>query len=203
VRCVVVGASEDRGRNERVRIASVRRVVWARRVAWWGVACSGGRSERGGQGTTTPVGTSVLAAPRPVTCRASQIAVVRRGRSRADAAMFCGDCDYAYIYIRARHADQNRSSSVICFTISCARGVSSRRGRVGRRAPHRVRDHESKLLERELAVAVAVRLHDRLVDDLLQLLVLQVVSHLARARMSHPATTNLNIAEKGESAPSS
>lgn len=42
---------------------------------------------------------------------------------------------------------------------------------------HGIRHHRRKLVERELAVAIAVRLHDRLVHDLLQLLVLQVVAH--------------------------
>jgi hypothetical protein len=46
------------------------------------------------------------------------------------------------------------------------------------KSAHRVRDHERELFERELAVPVPVGLHDRLVDDLLQLLVLEVVPHL-------------------------
>lgn len=42
---------------------------------------------------------------------------------------------------------------------------------------HRIGHHLDELLEAELPVPVLVRLHDRLVDDLLQLPVLEVVAH--------------------------
>jgi hypothetical protein len=51
--------------------------------------------------------------------------------------------------------------------------MGTRRGaEAGRNVTHRISHHHGKLFEAQLAVAVLVGLHDRLIDDLLELCVL-------------------------------